>query len=68
MVLTTETEAGARLDAFLSARVEGLTRSAAAKLIEDGNVLLDGKPAAKSRRLTGRETVTVTLPSSGVNL
>ena len=62
IVLTTEPSEGARLDAFLAERVEGVSRAAAAKLIEGGNVLVDGRPAAKSARLTGRETVTVTLP------
>ena len=54
--------AGERLDSFLAARLPGLTRSAAAWLIETGQVLVDGKPARKSARLAGRETVEVTLP------
>ena len=61
--LTATTEsAGARLDAFLAARLPDLTRSAAARLIEGGLVTVDGKPAGKSARLTGGETVSVTLP------
>lgn len=54
--------AGERLDSFLAARLPGLTRSAAARLIETGQVLVDGKPARKSAKLAGRETVEVTLP------
>ena len=54
--------AGERLDTFLTARLPGLTRSAAARLIETGQVLVDGKPARKSAKLAGRETVEVTLP------
>ena len=54
--------AGERLDSFLAARLPGLTRSAAARLIETGQVLVDGKPARKSARLAGGETVEVTLP------
>ena len=54
--------AGERLDSFLAARLPGLTRSSAARLIETGQVLVDGKPARKSARLAGRETVEVTLP------
>lgn len=54
--------AGERLDSFLTARLPGLTRSAAARLIETGQVLVDGKPARKSARLAGGETVEVTLP------
>ena len=63
--LTATTEsAGARLDAFLAARLPDLTRSAAARLIEGGLVTVDGKPAGKSARLTGGETVSVTLPEA----
>ena len=64
-ILTATTEsAGARLDAFLAARLPDLTRSAAARLIEGGLVTVDGKPAGKSARLTGGETVSVTLPQA----
>lgn len=63
--LTATTEsAGARLDAFLAARLPDLTRSAAARLIEGGLVTVDGKPAGKSARLSGGETVSVTLPQA----
>ena len=63
--LTATTEsAGARLDAFLAARLPDLTRSAAARLIEGGLVTVDGKPAGKSARLTGGETVSVTRPQA----
>jgi 23S rRNA pseudouridine1911/1915/1917 synthase len=53
---------GARLDAFLAEALEDVTRSAAQRLIADGRVTVDGKPAAKSCRLAGTETVEVTLP------
>ena len=62
IILTTEAGRNKRLDAFLAEQIEGVTRSAAARLIEDGAVLVDGKPAAKSCKLTGAETVSVTLP------
>jgi 23S rRNA pseudouridine1911/1915/1917 synthase len=55
-------ENAVRLDAFLAAQAENLTRSAAARLIEEGRVLVDGKRPAKSLRLTGSEIVTVELP------
>ena len=51
---------GARLDSFISARLEGVTRSAAARLLADGQVLLNGKIAAKSARVTAGDTVSVT--------
>lgn len=59
---TTAEHAKERLDAYLAAALEGVTRSAAQRLIEEGRVLVDGRPAAKSCKLTGRETVAVTLP------
>ena len=55
-------DAGARLDAFVASRANGLTRSQAARYIDEGRVSVDGKPAAKSCRLTGGETVTVEVP------
>ena len=61
-MLTAATEhAGVRLDAFLSAD-GALTRSQAARLIAEGRVRVNGKPAAKSARLSGGETVTVDVP------
>ena len=49
--LKAETEdAGTRLDAFVASRANGLTRSQAARYIEEGRVSVDGKPAAKSCR------------------
>ena len=62
ILLTTEQSKGQRLDAFLAERVEGVSRAAAAKLIEGGHVLVDGRAAAKSCKLSGAETVEVALP------
>ena len=61
MRLTAEGHEGERLDRFLAEAAEGLSRAAAARLIESGNVLVDGARAGKSRVLTGRETVELTL-------
>ena len=53
--LKAETEdAGTRLDAFVASRANGLTRSQAARYIEEGRVSVDGKPASKSCRIGGR--------------
>ena len=60
----TSEDRGARIDAWLAARVEGLTRSAAAKLLESGGVAVNGASAAKNYRLTGGETVEVTRPEA----
>ena len=53
---------GVRLDSFLAASLPELTRSAAARLIETGQVMVDGGSASKSARLSGGEAVEVALP------
>ena len=60
LTATTE-QGGMRLDAFLAAD-GALSRSQAARLIEDGRVTVNGRTAAKSVRLAGGETVTVDVP------
>ena len=52
---------GERLDTAL-ARMFGLSRSAAAELIADGQVLLAGRPAGKSDRVPAGEWLDVPLP------
>ncbi len=54
--------AGERLDSFLAKSLPELTRSAAQRLIENGRVAVDGRPAVKSCRLSGGEAVSVILP------
>ena len=51
-----------RLDAFLASSLDGLTRSQATRLIESGEVAVDGKSVSKSYKLAGGEDVAVTLP------
>ena len=51
-----------RLDAFLARSVEGLSRSGAQKLLEDGCVLLNGKTGKKNDKLSPGDTVSVTIP------
>ena len=53
---------GERLDAFLARTVPELTRSAAQKLLEEGCVLLEGKPGKKNDKLKIGDTVSVTIP------
>ena len=57
----TSEHAGVRLDAFLSADGR-LSRSQAARLIEEGRVTVDGRPAAKSCRVAEGQQVTVDIP------
>ena len=61
--LTVPSEAGGvRLDSFLAASLPELTRSTAARLIETGQVTVDGGAVSKSARLSGGEMVAVSLP------
>jgi 23S rRNA pseudouridine1911/1915/1917 synthase len=53
---------GERLDAAL-ARMFGLSRSRAAELISDGQVLVGGRAAAKSDRVLAGDFLEVTLPA-----
>src|SRR5215216_3571856 len=56
-------DAGARLDAFLAARVEGVSRSTLKRAIDDGDVLVGGRAAKPSLKLKGGEHVEVELPA-----
>ena len=53
---------GERLDAYLARAVENMTRSAAQKLIEDGCVQRNGKPAKKNDKLNPGDEITLTIP------
>ena len=55
---------GERLDAFLARSGEGLTRSAAQRLIEDGCVLRNGKPGKKNDKLNMGDEISVTYPEA----
>ena len=51
-----------RLDAFLASSLDGLTRSQATRLIESGEVAVNGSAVSKSYKLAGGEDIAVTLP------
>ena len=57
-----ETAAGERLDKFLSTVCPDLTRSAAARVIEEGGVLLDGAQGNKKDKLRPGTRVELRLP------
>ncbi len=61
MNLTADT-AGERLDAFLTRSMEGMSRSGVQKLLEQGCVLLRGRPGKKNDRLNPGDPVEVMLP------
>lgn len=56
-----DADVGTRLDAFVSASGE-LTRSAAARLIEEGAITVNGKAVAKNYKLRAGDGVEILLP------
>lgn len=54
-------EAGTRLDANLAARLEDRSRTSIKRLIEDGDVLIDGRTAKPAHKLRAGERVEVDL-------
>ena len=64
MVLKPETEeAGTRLDAWLAGKLEGVSRSGAVKLVEEGRVTCGGRPLEKKYKVRGGEAIEVELPA-----
>jgi 23S rRNA pseudouridine1911/1915/1917 synthase len=57
-----EPDAGARLDKLVGGNVDGLTRSAAEKLISGGGVFVNGKAGGKSLRCGAGDVVEVAVP------
>ena len=55
---------GERTDKFLALQDTGITRSAAAALIEQGCCLVNGKIAAKNQKLKTGDTVTLDVPEA----
>lgn len=53
---------GERLDAFLTRSIEGMSRSAVQKLIEDGHVRRNGKPGKKNDKLSIGDSIDYTIP------
>ncbi|MDM7922434.1 MAG: RluA family pseudouridine synthase [Pyrinomonadaceae bacterium] len=53
--------ASLRLDAYLSAVVEGWSRSRLQRLIADGDVLVNGRPAKPSQKLKAGDTIDIEL-------
>lgn len=55
-------DAGKRLDAFLAENMEGKTRSAIQKLMEQGKVLVNGNPGSKNYKLKAGDAIQVEVP------
>lgn len=56
--------AGIRIDKYLTESLSGFTRSALAKLIEDENVLVNGKAVSKNYKLRLNDNITVFVPDA----
>ena len=54
-------ESGERIDALLAHTVQNLSRSAAQRLLEQGAVLLNGRPAGKSAKVSAGDRVELEL-------
>jgi 23S rRNA pseudouridine1911/1915/1917 synthase len=55
-------QAGERLDVFVAAAVEGLSRSQAKRLIDDGFVLVEGEESKPAAKVRAGEEIEVTVP------
>jgi 23S rRNA pseudouridine1911/1915/1917 synthase len=58
-------DAGARLDAYLAARVEGWSRARIQRLVEDGDVLVRGRTTKPSYKLREDDEIEVELAPTG---
>ena len=62
-ILTYPADCGStRLDLFISGQLEGETRTAIQRLIEAGNILVDGLVVRPSLKLKGGEQISVAIP------
>src|ERR1700761_3991425 len=52
--------AGRRLDQFLVAHLDGISRSRIQLLLDQGGIVVDGKAAKASHKLRGNESIAVT--------
>ncbi len=64
IITITAEESGERIDALLARQEEIRSRSAAAKLLEEGLVSAGGVPVRKNHRVSAAETFTVILPEA----
>ncbi len=56
----TPEDAGRRLDQFLVTSLDGVSRSRIQLLLDQGGIMVDGKPAKASHKLQGKESISVT--------
>lgn len=60
--LTVEENGKERLDSYLAARMEGVSRSYIQRIIDEGNVLVNGKPAKRNYRMAAGDEVIFEMP------
>ena len=53
---------GTRIDKYLSQELEDVSRSRIQKLLDDGNITVDGKCVKSNYKLNGTEHITITIP------
>lgn len=63
IILVTARESGERIDALLARTVDGLSRSATQKLLEDGCVTMAGVPLRKNYKCTAGDCFVLRLPA-----
>ena len=60
-LIATEADEGVRLDAYLAARIEGWSRARLQRLIDDQDVLVNGRSVKSSYKLRVRDEIEVEL-------
>ena len=63
-IIITVEKSGERIDALLAQNAEGLTRSAAQRLIESGAVLVNGESVKKNYKCSAGDAVEFTIPDA----
>ena len=63
-IFTVETDAGLRIDKFLSEQIGDRSRSFISNLIKEGNVLVNGKAVSKSYVIKENDTIKATVPEA----
>ena len=64
----TAEESEERIDALLARTLEGCSRSAAQRLLEEGRVTLNGKPLRKSAKVKAGDVLEILLPEEAEEL
>ena len=63
-IFAVETDAGLRIDKFLSEQIGDRSRSFISNLIKEGNVLVNGKAVSKSYVIKENDTIKATVPEA----